>query len=78
MGRIILVGFLLFSLAVLYVVSTRIGILKLQRKVIGAAKARTAGKADIDKININHLAQVNEHGVPNVDVDLEHHIHDEF
>ncbi|KAI3819155.1 hypothetical protein L1987_12980 [Smallanthus sonchifolius] len=41
----------LFSLAVLYVVSKRIGILKLQRKVVGAIKAGMAGDA------INHLAQ---------------------
>lgn len=38
--RVILgVGFFLFSLAVLYVVSKRVGILKLQRKVTEAIKA---------------------------------------
>lgn len=36
---IIVVGFLLFSLAVLYVVSKRIGLLKLQRVVIASIKA---------------------------------------
>ncbi|PNY10684.1 sec20 family protein [Trifolium pratense] len=44
--RVILgVGFLLFSLAVLYVVSKRIGILTLQRKVTGAIKAGMVGQA---------------------------------
>nr|GEV13046.1 sec20 family protein [Tanacetum cinerariifolium] len=61
---ILIVGFTLFSLAVLYVVSKRIGILKLQRKVVGAIKAGMAsGKAEVA---INHLAQVDEvHEVPN-------------
>lgn len=36
---ILIVGFLLFSLAVLYVVSKRIGLLKLQRAVTSAIKA---------------------------------------
>ncbi|KAL0456886.1 UNVERIFIED_CONTAM: hypothetical protein Slati_1027800 [Sesamum latifolium] len=44
---IIVVGFLVFSLAVLYVVSKRIGILKLQRKIIAAAKAGMAGREEI-------------------------------
>ncbi|KVI00357.1 uncharacterized protein LOC112520426 [Cynara cardunculus var. scolymus] len=85
LGRIILlVGFVLFSLAVLYVVSKRIGILKLQRKVIGAIRARMVGEAEIDKGTpgvadaINHLAQINEHAVPNADVGLEQHMHDEL
>lgn len=46
--RVILgVGFLLFSLAVLYVVSKRIGILTLQRKVTGAIKAGMMGHAEL-------------------------------
>lgn len=73
---ILIVGFVLFSLAVLYVVSKRIGILKLQRKVIGAIKA---GMATGDpEVAINHLAQVNEHELPNVDFNLERPMHDEL
>ncbi|CAI8619663.1 unnamed protein product [Vicia faba] len=41
------VGFLLFSLAVLYVFSKRIGILTLQRKVTGAIKAVMKGHAEL-------------------------------
>ncbi|KAI9078823.1 hypothetical protein K1719_039281 [Acacia pycnantha] len=49
MDRIILgVGFFLFSLAVLYVVSKRIGLLTLQRKVIEAVKAGLVGQAQFD------------------------------
>ncbi|XP_076915275.1 uncharacterized protein LOC143574572 [Bidens hawaiensis] len=76
LDRIILsVGFLLFSLAVLYVVSKRIGILKLQRKVVRAIKAGMAGE------RINNVVQVNEPVVvPNVDFDLnlEQPMHDEL
>lgn len=88
LDRIILVvGFVLFSLAVLYVVSKRIGILKLQRKVIGAIKAGMAG-ADVaiaDRAGvvdgggaINHMARVNENLDPNVDFGLEQPMHDEL
>ncbi|GKB88567.1 sec20 family protein [Tanacetum coccineum] len=74
---ILIVGFTLFSLAVLYVVSKRIGILKLQRKVVGAIKAGMAsGKAEVA---INHLAQVDEvHEVPNVNFGLGQPMHDEL
>ncbi|CAA0827109.1 Sec20 family protein [Striga hermonthica] len=44
---IIVMGFLVFLLAVLYVVSKRIGILKLQRKVISAVKTGMAGQEEI-------------------------------
>ncbi|KAK9057565.1 hypothetical protein SSX86_022401 [Deinandra increscens subsp. villosa] len=74
LDRIILaVGFLLFSLAVLYVVSKRIGILKLQRKVVGAIKAGMAADPT------QKLAQVKE-PVPNVDFDfnIEQPMHDEL
>ncbi|XP_074338160.1 uncharacterized protein LOC141675692 [Apium graveolens] len=48
LDRVILaVGFLLFSLAVLYVVSKRIGILKLQRTVTAAIRSGMAGQANI-------------------------------
>lgn len=48
LDRIVLVvGFILFSCAVLYVVSKRIGILKLQRTITAAIKAGMAGKPDL-------------------------------
>ncbi|KAI3677837.1 hypothetical protein L6452_37107 [Arctium lappa] len=80
LDRIILVvGFLIFSLAVLYVVSKRIGILKLQRKVVSAIKAGMAGEAEAAKRAgidaINHIAQVNELAFPN---DLDQPMHDEL
>lgn len=47
LDRVILItGFMLFSCAVLYVVSKRIGILKLQRQVTAAIKAGMAGQAE--------------------------------
>ncbi|RYR63157.1 hypothetical protein Ahy_A04g020953 isoform C [Arachis hypogaea] len=77
LDRIIMaVGFLLFSLAVLYVVSKRIGLLTLQRKVTEAIKAGMAGKAElrpqdiVDKININH--------VRNMEAPIDQRIHDEL
>ncbi|KAG6668525.1 uncharacterized protein LOC122276310 [Carya illinoinensis] len=82
MDRLILaVGVFLFSCAVLYVVSKRIGILKLQRKVIAALKAGMVGQAEIgqragaDGIN---LPQVHENAVHEVDIPLEQHMHDEL
>ena len=44
---ILVVGVFLFSCAVLYVVSKRIGILAVQRKVTAAIKAGMAGKGAI-------------------------------
>ncbi|KAL4561175.1 hypothetical protein LXL04_033338 [Taraxacum kok-saghyz] len=79
---ILIVGFLLFSLAVLYVVSKRIGILKLQRKVIGAIKAGMAGDVAIAERAeaVNHMAhRVNEHVGPDVDFGLgQPMMHDEL
>lgn len=58
---VLIVGFLLFSLAVLYVVSKRIGLLKLQRAVTSAIKAgmtKGAGGGQppvanaIDRVNV--------------------------
>lgn len=57
---VLIVGFLLFSLAVLYVVSKRIGLLKLQRAVTSAIKAgMTKGAGGqppvanaIDRVNV--------------------------
>ncbi|XP_057518568.1 uncharacterized protein LOC130799479 [Amaranthus tricolor] len=44
---IIVVGFFLFSLAVAYVVSKRIGILKLQRLVIASIKSGVVRRAGV-------------------------------
>ncbi|CAI9776055.1 unnamed protein product [Fraxinus pennsylvanica] len=79
---IIIVGFLIFSLAVLYVVSKRIGILKLQNKIMDAVKAGMAGQEGIvvpiagrDGICV---APVHENVVPRMDVTLEQPMHDEL
>ncbi|KAJ1437863.1 Sec20 [Sesbania bispinosa] len=80
--RLILgVGFLLFSLAVLYVVSKRIGLLTLQRKVTEAIKAGMVGQAELrpqavaDDINLH---QVRGDRVYNAEAPLEQRIHDEL
>lgn len=82
MDRIILiVGFVLFSCAVLYVVSKRIGLLKLQRTVTAAIKAGMVRQANIgqdaaeDGIN---LAPVHDNAIRRVEVPLEQHMHDEL
>ncbi|KAE8076128.1 hypothetical protein FH972_014795 [Carpinus fangiana] len=82
LDRLILaVGVFLFSCAVLYVVSKRIGILKLQRKVTAAIKAGLVGQAEIghrpvaDGVN---LAQVHEDAVHKVDVPFERPMRDEL
>ncbi|XP_058210869.1 uncharacterized protein LOC131323195 [Rhododendron vialii] len=78
---ILVVGFLLFSCAVLYVVSKRMGILKLQRTVTAAIKAGMAGKKDIglrtagDVIN---LARGHGNAVPRMEIPLEQPMHDEL
>jgi protein transport protein SEC20 len=75
------VGFLLFSLAVLYVVSKRIGILTLQRKVTGAIKAGMVGQAVqrpqavADDLNLH---QVRVDHVHNIEAPLQQQIHDEL
>uniref|UniRef100_A0A2P2PLU0 Vesicle transport protein SEC20 n=1 Tax=Rhizophora mucronata TaxID=61149 RepID=A0A2P2PLU0_RHIMU len=80
--RVILgVGFFLFSCAVLYVVSKRIGLLKLQRKVTAALKAGMAGHGEIRpkaiEDGVNH-ALVYENIVPNMEAPLEQPMHDEL
>ncbi|XP_052199438.1 uncharacterized protein LOC127806280 [Diospyros lotus] len=84
LDRLILaVGFLLFSCVVLYVVSKRMGILKLQRKVTAALKAGMAGQAanvvelrrDRDGVN---LVGRRDDAAPEVVVPLEHRIRDEL
>lgn len=72
-------GFILFACAVLYVVSKRIGLLKLQRTVTAAIKAGMVKEpqlrpgAAIDDINIAH-----DNLVPNVEQPLEQGLHDEL
>ena len=71
----------MFSLAVLYVVSKRIGILTLQRKVTQAIKAGVVGQAGLrpqaaaDDINLN---QARGDRVPNMEAHLEQRLHDEL
>ncbi|KAL8048287.1 hypothetical protein ABFX02_07G054300 [Erythranthe guttata] len=80
LDRVILImGLILFSLAVLYVVSKRVGVLKLQRKVIAAVKAGMAAQQEEiggrDGINV---APVNPVVVPELNIPLEHPMHDEL
>ncbi|XP_016443312.1 uncharacterized protein LOC107768686 [Nicotiana tabacum] len=78
---ILVVGFVIFSLAVLYVVSKRIGLLKLQRKLIQAVKAGTAGQVEIvpgvGREGAN-VAQVQMNPAPELNVPLEQAMHDEL
>ncbi|XP_060180467.1 uncharacterized protein LOC132610199 [Lycium barbarum] len=78
---ILVVGFIIFSLAVLYVVSKRIGLLKLQRKLIEAVKSGTAGQVEIlpgaARQGAN-VAQVQMNPVPELNVPLEQAMHDEL
>ncbi|KAL6522820.1 hypothetical protein OROHE_016667 [Orobanche hederae] len=83
LDRVILViGFLVFSLAVLYVVSKRIGILKLQRKVIAALKAGMAGQQDqivaIAGRDDMNVVPVHQNVVPELNVPLQQPMHDEL
>lgn len=82
LNRLILgVGFFLFSLAVLYAVSKRIGLLKLQRRLTEAIKAGGVGQAELrpqtvaDDINLHQVRgdRVHDMGAP-----LEQRIHDEL
>ncbi|KAI3884799.1 hypothetical protein MKX03_002831 [Papaver bracteatum] len=67
---ILLVGFLLFSCAVFYVISKRIGLFKLQRKVIEAIKAGmivpNLGAGEVE--NGFNGVRVDDNVVPNVEV----------
>ncbi|XP_055813779.1 uncharacterized protein LOC129883200 [Solanum dulcamara] len=79
---ILVVGFIIFSLAVLYVVSKRMGLLKLQRKLIEAVKSGTAGQVEIiagaGRQGAN-VAQVQMNPVvPELNVPLEQAMHDEL
>lgn len=78
---ILIVGFLLFSCAVLYVVSKRIGILKLQRMATAAIKAGMAGKAANGAGGVGdgtHPRKLDGNPVPNVFNPLERRMHDEL
>ncbi|KAK9288308.1 hypothetical protein L1049_016759 [Liquidambar formosana] len=78
---ILIIGFVLFSCAVLYVVSKRIGLLKLQRTVTAAIKAGMVKQAEIrpgaveDGIN---FVRVHDNAVPVVELPLEQRMHDEL
>uniref|UniRef100_A0A6M2FCG9 Sec20 C-terminal domain-containing protein n=1 Tax=Populus davidiana TaxID=266767 RepID=A0A6M2FCG9_9ROSI len=90
LDRVILaVGFFLFSCAVLYVVSKRMGVLALQRKVTAALKAGMAGKGAIKARAVEDaiprviedgidVAQVLDNAVPKVEVPAEQAMHDEL
>ncbi|KAI3995771.1 hypothetical protein MKX01_007250 [Papaver californicum] len=66
---ILLVGFLLFSCAVFYVISKRIGLLKLQRKVTEAIKAGMIVPGDLGAAeNGFNGMRIDDNVVPNVEV----------
>ncbi|KAI3948167.1 hypothetical protein MKX01_014766 [Papaver californicum] len=70
---ILLVGFFLFSCAVLYVMSKRIGLLKLQRKITEAIKAGMIVPGDLGAVvaeNGFNGVRIDDNGVPNVEVPL--------
>ncbi|KAI4346117.1 hypothetical protein L6164_013196 [Bauhinia variegata] len=83
MDRVIIaVGVFLFSCAVLYVVSKRIGILTLQRKVTAAIKAGVVGQAGlrpqavVDDINLHQVRDDHVHN--NVEAPMERRMRDEL
>uniref|UniRef100_M4CCL3 Sec20 C-terminal domain-containing protein n=1 Tax=Brassica campestris TaxID=3711 RepID=M4CCL3_BRACM len=75
---ILIIGFFLFACAVLYVVSKRIGILRLQQMATAAIKARLAGKAANG--DATPLVQQFDGGntVPNVNIHIQQRLHDEL
>ncbi|KAJ4894472.1 Sec20 family protein [Raphanus sativus] len=75
---ILIIGFSLFACAVLYVVSKRIGILRLQQLATAAIKSRLAGKAANG--DAMPLGQQFDAGntVPNVDIPMQQPLHDEL
>ncbi|VVA98467.1 unnamed protein product [Arabis nemorensis] len=74
---ILIIGFSLFVFAVLYVVSKRIGILKLQRMATAAIKAQLARKAaNDDAMPLGQ--QFDRNAVPNVNIPLQQRPHDEL
>ncbi|XP_072984046.1 uncharacterized protein [Typha latifolia] len=81
---IIIVGFLIFSTAVLYVVSKRIGLLKLQRKIIAAIRSGAIANEEVI-IDVQRLgadngltpAQAAGNAVPQAEMLLPH-VYDEL
>ncbi|EXC27689.1 hypothetical protein L484_009713 [Morus notabilis] len=82
LDRVILaVGFFLFSCAVLYVVSKRIGLLKLQRAVTAAVKAGMVRQVEHGPgavIDAANQAQVQDNAVNRLEVPLERVMRDEL
>lgn len=87
LDRLILVaGFIFFSCAVLYVVTKRVGLLKLQRKVTAAIKAGMIGQEQLMPGAIDDglgQIQVNDRIVPEVEnmpanIPGAEHLHDEL
>lgn len=74
---ILIIGFSLFVFAVVYVVSKRIGILKLQRMATAAIKAQLAGKAANDDA-MPFGQQFDGNAVPNVNIPLQQRPHNEL
>ncbi|CAO2816018.1 unnamed protein product [Amaranthus hypochondriacus] len=78
---IIVVGFFLFSLAVAYVVSKRIGILKLQRLVIASIKSGMARRAGVQQQPAADGLDLLQHDIvpPTIGANpAEHALHDEL
>ncbi|OAY54796.1 uncharacterized protein LOC110611241 [Manihot esculenta] len=82
LDRVILaVGFFLFTFAVLYVVSKRIGLLKLQRTVTAAIKAGMAGQGEMRPRGVENgvdIGQAYGNVVRKVEVPLGQPMHDEL
>ncbi|CAN1760029.1 hypothetical protein LINPERHAP1_LOCUS7365 [Linum perenne] len=76
---IITVGFILFTCAVLYVVSKRIGILRLQRTVTAAIKAGMSGKGrEAVEDGLKNLARTHKNADMQVQPPLKQPMHDEL
>ncbi|KAE8723381.1 hypothetical protein F3Y22_tig00012476pilonHSYRG00005 [Hibiscus syriacus] len=78
---ILVVGFLLFSFAVLYVVSKRIGILKLQRTITAAIRAGMAGKPELARKAVEegiNQGRFDGNVVPDKGLPLQQPMHDEL
>ncbi|GLT42080.1 hypothetical protein SLA2020_161000 [Shorea laevis] len=78
---ILIAGFFLFSFAVLYVVSKRIGLLTLQRTVTAAIRAgmvRQAANAPQAVEDVINAAQFHDNAVPNLEIPLDQPMHDEL
>ncbi|GAV66888.1 LOW QUALITY PROTEIN: Sec20 domain-containing protein, partial [Cephalotus follicularis] len=74
----LIVGLVLFSCAVLYVVSKSIGVLKLQRQVTLAIKAGMAGQVGVESRACEDGLNLYDNAIPKVEVPLEQPMHDEL